>query len=206
MSLRNRHLRLALWKTLSDAFVNALKDAREDHEQILFREYEETGTRSWDVLLPGTAGKAGTVVLTGPSERTEVEDAGALLAWAKESMPSLVREVVVPPQPEMRFMDFEPGAKSGLLKSLVWDEDAQVMVHKVTGEVVPGVTFRPAGKPTGFQIRVTPEGKEQLLQALDAGWIDPSRLLAADPEPREIGWADDDADRSFTTHPGWDDL
>jgi hypothetical protein len=168
LNLRERNLRIALFKTISDAFITALKSERNEHEQLLFDRWAEEGIKTFDVLLP-KVGKVGTIGLVQPAESYEIEDEGALLDWAKVSSPATVREVVVPAQEEMRFVEFWPAAKAALLKRLVWDDGAQVMVDPGTGEVVPGIVFRPAGQPTGFQVRLTKDGRTNVLRAWAAG-------------------------------------
>lgn len=108
-------------------------------------------------------GDVGTITLPTSTEGVVVTDAAALLAWCKERYPTEVETV------EQVRASFQKALLGRLLRS------DGLAVDGETGEVVPGLTVRPAGQPKTIQFRIENDTKslyvkhgEQLLDQLDA--------------------------------------
>lgn len=194
MNLRESNTRIALLSTLAKKINEQLAKEREGHLGELLKRYDEDGTKSFTVLLPGEAAGLGSLALNDSKPGWAINDA-TLLEWAKDRAPMMVKETIVPARAEERFHELWPAAVVALEKRLDWteveDEDGelkQVAVDTSTGQIVPGAVYRPAGKPTVFQVRLTPEGKVRLIQAWASGRLNKIAQgalpqIAATPEP-----------------------
>jgi hypothetical protein len=172
MNLRDRNLRIALLRTLAKAVNDELALEREGHLSDLLDRYDEDGTTSFTVLLPGDSAGLGKIILNEGKASWDI-DGAELLEWAKEHAPTMVRETVVPPQPEMRFQELWPASVAALEKRLDWVEveGEYVAVDTATGQIVPGVTYKPAGRPSQFQVRLSAQGKERVIRAWASGQL-----------------------------------
>lgn len=170
MSLRDRNVRIALLRTLAEWVNDQLKHEREDHLDALLVRYDDEGTTSFTVMLPGETASLGKIILNEAKASWDVDEA-TLLEWAKKNAPTMVKETVVPPQKEMRFYELWPASVAALEKRLEWVEveGRHVAVDTATGQLVPGVTYKPAGRPDRFQVRLSAQGKERLVQAWAQG-------------------------------------
>ncbi|MFD7334951.1 hypothetical protein ACFV98_02960 [Streptomyces violascens] len=66
-----------------------------------------------------------------------------------------------------------PAFRDGMLKRAKYDKDSGVIVDKLTGEVIPGITRIPGGKPTGTVTLSWKEGgQEAVLDAYHKGQLD----------------------------------
>jgi len=168
MTLRDDNLRFSLLSTLAGAIAEELKGEREKHESVLFERYAEEGQRNYDVLLPDRT-KVGTITLTGGTASYDVADDAVFLDWAREYAPRMVKETVIPATAEQTIYSVIPSARAALLKRCEFDAEAGVIVDTQSGLVVEGVQYTPAGHPTGFQTRITTEGKAQLIDLYRTG-------------------------------------
>lgn len=170
MSLRESNLRIALLSELKRMVEERLKVERSKHLARLLKARDETGTKSFDVMLPGEDKALGTISLSSPSDSWDVDET-ALLKWAMEFLPTAVKETVVPPREELRYYELYPASVKALLERAEWveTEDGGYAVDPKTGEVIDGLTFKPAGKPTRFQVRLSASGKERLFAAWASG-------------------------------------
>jgi len=166
MSLRDQNLHMALMKAIADAVSGFMGDLREEHLDTLLRYYDDTGSKSLAVNLPdGT--KIATITLPEGKEFFEVHDEVAFLEWVKANHPNLLEEVVVPPQPEMRFQRVEPAKAKKFLAGL--DHEGELPFDPATGEVPDGVTYKPVGRPKSFQVRYESEGRDRVIAAWQQG-------------------------------------
>jgi hypothetical protein len=181
VSLRDENLRIALTKAIADAMAGAMAKLREAHFATLLEQYDEVGTKQFSVALPdGT--KVATITLTEKKEAFEVTDEIAFLTWAQENLPEdAIHEVVVPPVPEMRFIEVDPKAQAALIKRL--DHRGDLAFDPETGQAVDGITYRPAGRPSQFAVTYVnkDEGRERLIDAWRAG--DLAELVGTDVLP-----------------------
>lgn len=185
MSLRDDNLRFALLKALADIVDEELKSQRAGHAQVLFQAYDDSRSTSFDVLLPGGR-QAATISLTGIGQAYVVDNEAAFLDWASEHQPQMVKETVVPPQPEQRFREVNASAKTAMLKRLQVDDEGRIYDPK-TGLTPDGVSRSGPGQPTGFQIRFTANGRGELVRAYQGGAL--NQILGAalpELEPAEM--------------------
>jgi hypothetical protein len=177
MSLKTENLKFLLMKTLTDLVKSETDDARKQLMELLLEQYEDTGTKSFSVQIPG-AEKVATFTLAEPKPTHKVDDA-ALLAWCLEHRPDLVEtveheEVVLEAWTEKRLAE---GAAA-----LVTSEYKLAGTMYVTdeGEPVDGVEYVPAGTPKSFAVRYEKGGQERVVEAWRDGelaGIEPGKNL-----------------------------
>lgn len=93
---------------------------------------------SW--TLPAIA----KVTLGLTKEAVEVADAGKLLAWVAQRMPSEIEEI----------LQVRPAYVRTLIAQVKTDGD--LVFWPETGEIVPGLAVRPGGRPKGLTITAQP--------------------------------------------------
>lgn len=167
MSLKEKNLRFLVVNEIKKTLEAAVKDERASHLKDLLEMYDEVGTKQFDVSVDGR--KLGRITLTASKESWDVDNV-TLLDWAKKSdlQEVLVEEVVIPPIPEQRYHQLREQSVNALLGKLDWvevgapvvledgtEEKQFAAVHRETGEVVPGVVYRPSGRPSTFSAAVT---------------------------------------------------
>ena len=152
--------RLAVLRVLRDRLDVEIEQTRAQVWRGLLAGRAEHGLRSALVELPdGT--RLGTVTITQPNSRVEV-DPGGLLRWAKLYHPGEVVEAVREP--------FRRAVVGGL-KAV----DGE-LVLPASGEVVPWAALRPAGPPTTFSYRPTGDAADLIVAAYRAGRLAQSLL------------------------------
>ena len=151
---------LALRQTILRAIADALKaemDAgRADLTERLVELYDTLGSKSFDVKLE-SGKKVATLSLAITQPAPKVTDERAVLEWAKENAPDLVR--VIPAREEV--------AVPGLLERLSFAEDGTA--YDGNGEVVPGVTMTRGGEVTHYSTRFVPDGRRAIAEAWSRG-------------------------------------
>lgn len=170
LSGREMLLRLALLKTLADAMKEELEGTRTEVFDDLVRQFDATGSKSFDVRLPDSTKPLGSVSLTIPKDVDDVDEV-AFLAWAKESAPHLLEEIVIPAQEEQRHTAFIPTARTKFLNGLKYIEKDDLYLDG-DGQVVEGITRKAGGRPKTFSVRLTPAGKEAMLEAYRQGELE----------------------------------
>lgn len=180
MSVRDKNLRFALLKAVADGINAELAAEREDHTFSLVEKYVDEGTKSFDVKLPSGV-KVAAISLSVPKASTEVVDEEALLAYAKESAPWLLKTVAHPAVPE-QYLPPTPAYDEEVLdrETLTeWiktvkpvDATGGPVVDPDSGEVVAGVLHTPEGKPRSFSVRYATDGRDDLARAWRAGELE----------------------------------
>lgn len=179
MSLRESNLRLALTKAIADTIAEHLVEMRQEHFEALLEQYTENGIKQFSVKLPdGT--KAATVTLSEQKAVYEVTDAAKFLDWARAKRPEAIETIQVPAQEAYEYDQVNKRAEERLLKSL--DHQGDLPFDAVTGEIVEGVTYRPAGRPKSFSIRFETDGRAKVLDAWRVG--DLAEIAGTDVLPR----------------------
>lgn len=159
-------------RAFQDALSEYVKAIRGEMFEDLVSRYEEDGSKSWDIPLPGEDGKVATLSLSFSKSEPTIDNPSKFVKWAQWNAPDLVKERVVP---ETR----EWVAKSTALQTLVEDYDAQITDdgHLVTqdGVVVPGVIVSEE-RPKTFSLRWANDGKRRVEVAYGNGLLN-ERLL-----------------------------
>ncbi|MEW1700127.1 hypothetical protein [Streptomyces sp. NPDC091278] len=110
----------------------------------------DSGIKSVDVKVGGVAVATHTVIVSKDSY--EVADEDAFTAFAEERGEV---EVIIRARPAFR---------NGMLSRAVHDKATGTVVHKDTGEVIPGLRCIPGGVPTGSFTTTWKEGGQALLE------------------------------------------
>lgn len=169
---RSEFIPYAVIRAFQDALSDYVKDTRSAMFADLVERYEEDGSKSWDIPLPGDDKKVATLSLSFNSSEPTISNRSEFTKWAQWNAPDLVKEQVVPESREWV-------AKSTALQSLMDDYDAQVtddgeLVTK-DGEPIPGVTV-PKSTPKTFGLRWSGDGKKRVERAYGDGLLN-DRLL-----------------------------
>ena len=189
LTFRDLNLRIALLKAIADDIVQQMADERDGHRDLLVKKYAEDGVKSFDVRLPNGT-KVSSISLAIPKDSTTVTDDAALIAWAKDNAPDLLREVtipavpeqVIPAQPERTEIHLDPKRVTELLERVKpIDSSGGEVVDPDTAQVVDGITYEPGGQPRSFSVHYEKEGREALALAYRAGEL--SHLVAGTPLP-----------------------
>jgi len=169
MNLRERNLQLALLKAVADAVQKAMAELREDHLVTLLDSYDNVGVKAFVVKLPGDPSlKVATITLAEQKEAYEVTDEKAFLKWSAANRPDSVETVITPTVRKRTFKQVNPRAQTAYLKELR-PGDGGIAFDPTNGEVVEGVTYRPAGRPKSFAVRYETEGRDRLIDAWRLG-------------------------------------
>jgi hypothetical protein len=176
MSLRDDNLRAALLKAFADWIDTELATFRGEHRDMLVDRYHEEGIKSFDVLLPDGA-KVATISLSIPKDKVEVTDTAALIEWARDNDPALVRTVHHDPVPAHTTEGIDPKRLTELLARVKTTTDG--VIDPDTGVLVDGLTHQPGGDPKSYSVRFTDDGREDIGTALRAGAL--AHLLAGTP-------------------------
>ncbi|AKN68782.1 hypothetical protein QR97_02265 [Streptomyces sp. PBH53] len=118
-----------------------------------------TGQRSVDAKVNGVAVATHTVAIS--KDKFVIGDEDAFTAFAEERGEA---EVIIQARPAFR---------EAMLKRATYDKDTGTIVDKLTGEVIPGISRIPGGKPTGsVTFRWKEDGKEAVMDAFRSGQLD----------------------------------
>lgn len=167
MTLRDEAARLAVLGALRDRLNEEIATSRGHVWAGLVAARRVLGMKSATVTLPdGT--KVGTVTITEPDSGVDV-DTTAFLAWCQEHHP----DEVVPAVRE----SFRRAVLGGLV-----EVDGEFFYK---GTLVPWARLRPAGDPTSFSYRPSPDAAKAILDAYRDGRLTPSVLPELDGPPAE---------------------
>lgn len=129
MTAKETTTRLTVLTALRDAIDAEVTEIRKAATAELADLNNTAGVRQLDVTLPdGT--KVASVTLTNKNPKPTVWNEDEFLTWVKQNHPTEVMEVV------------RPSWQRALLDAC--DIDGDAAIHRVTGEVIPGVG--PAGQ------------------------------------------------------------
>ncbi len=184
LTFRDRILRLSLFKALMEHLAAEYDGERQGLFAELRERYDDEGTKSWDYRLPKRTPnppKIGSISLAIPKAKTEVTDDDALLAWAREHAPELVRVEHYPAVPRQVIPARKAWTEETLDRKRVTELLARVkpagdqagpVVDTDTGVIVDGVTWTPEGEPKSFSIRFEPDGRDTLARAWRSGELE----------------------------------
>jgi hypothetical protein len=167
MSLKDAATRVAVLKVLRDTVEAEYEAARLQVLAGLRTSRAEVGLKSMRVTLPDDTPVA-TVTIVDPKPAVVVDNEDAFTTWVAENDPTEVEtRVRVRSSWQRQFfsrLDASPGP----------------VADPRTGEVVPGLTARPATQPSSFSLRSLPGGVEEIVDAWRRGDLDVRRVLALD--------------------------
>lgn len=157
MSLKANALRAAVMKAISDALKAEVDAGRGELMAELLDLYDATGAKSLDVKVGDV--KVASIPLSIPKAGIAVKDQAAFTAFVDSNYP---QAVIVPPTSKQVAAAWQ----EAYLKECVIDGGE--VIDPNTGEVVPGLEHKEAGRPKTFSIRFEKTGRE----AIAAAWQD----------------------------------
>ncbi|MDI3407702.1 hypothetical protein [Streptomyces cavernicola] len=178
LSLGDAALLSVFAKLFKDQVVPAIDEKIAAVKGPLLAAYDapESSTKSIDAKVNGVPVASHTVAVS--KDKYVVEDEEAFTAFA-ESRDEV--EVIIQARPAFR---------DKMLKLAKQDKATGAIVDKSTGEVIPGITRTPGGRPTGsVSLHWKDGGKEAVLDAFHKGELDsllrgvPMLPAAADRKP-----------------------
>ena len=175
MTLKERNLKFLLMKTLSDMVKTETESERSELMDSLLAQFEETGTKSFSIQIPG-AEKVATFTISEPKPGHKV-NSDELLSWCLVHRPDLVetlRHPMVPAWDEHRLR--------GDVEKVITSEYKLACDTYITdeGEPVAGVEYVPAGTPKSFSVRYEKGGQDRVIEAWRSGelsGIEPGKNL-----------------------------
>jgi hypothetical protein len=176
-TLKEQNLRFLLMKTLTDMVKTETDAGRSELMEVLLEQFEETGTKSFSVGIPG-AEKVATFTIAEPKPGHKVNEA-ELLEWCQENRPDLVEtiehpEMVLEAWTEHKLVD---GTEKAITTDYKLAKDTYITED---GEPIPGVEYIPAGTPKSFTVRYEKGGQERVIEAWrsgELGTIEPGKTL-----------------------------
>lgn len=177
MSLKTRNLGFLLRKTIADLVKGEVDAERADLMEALLAQYDETGTKSFTIQIPG-AEKVATITIAEPKPAVKA-DPDALLEWCREHRPDMIRTVHHPAVEAWTEQTLAPEAAATLAK-----EHSLAGTVYVTdeGEPVDGLEYVPAGRPKSFSVRYEKGGQARVIEAWKDGEL--SGIEAGDTLPQ----------------------
>ena len=175
MNLKDQNLTFLLMKTLSDMVKTETDTARQELMDKLLAQFNETGTKSFSIQVPG-AEKVATFTISEPKPGHKV-NSDELLSWCQANRPDLVETLIhpmIPARTEYRLRDD--------VEKVITSEYKLAGDTYITddGEPVAGVEYVPAGTPKSFSVRYEKGGQERIIEAWRNGelpGIEPGRHL-----------------------------
>ncbi|GGW95384.1 hypothetical protein [Streptomyces noursei] len=161
LSLGDAALLSVFAKLFKDHVVPAIDEKIAAVKSPLLAAYDdpESSTKSIDAKVNGVAVATHTVAIS--KDKYVVDDEEAFNAFAEEH-----DEVEV-------IIQARPAFRDKMLKLAKYDKATGAIVDKSTGEVIPGITRIPGGKPTGsVSLRWKEGGQEAVLEAFHKGELD----------------------------------
>lgn len=163
-TLKEKNLQFLLMKTLTDMVKTETETARAELMEVLLSQFEDTGTKSFSIAIPG-AEKVATFTISEPKPGHKVNEA-ELLEWCKEHRPDLVQTIEHPPVEGWTEYKLADGTE----KAITGDYKLAGGVYVTDDmEPIPGVEYIPAGTPKSFTVRYEKGGQERVIEAWRAG-------------------------------------
>ncbi|MFG2865433.1 hypothetical protein [Streptomyces sioyaensis] len=161
LSLGDAALLSVFAKLFKDHVVPAIDEKIAAVKGPLLDAYEnpESSTKSVDAKVNGVAVATHTVAIS--KDKYVVGDEDAFNEFAEEKGEA---EVIIQARPAFR---------DAMIKRAIYDKATGVIVDKLTGEEIPGLTRIPGGKPTGsVALRWKEGGQEAVMEAFREGQLD----------------------------------
>lgn len=163
-TLKDRNLRFLLMKTMSDMVKGETDAERKELMEALLAQFEETGTKSFSIGIPG-AEKVATFTISEPKPGHKVDPA-ALLAWCQENRPDLVETIEHPAVEAFTEHKLRDDIEKVITKEYKLAKDTYITDD---GEPVAGVEYIPAGTPKSFTVTYVKEGQQRVIDAWRGG-------------------------------------
>ncbi|WP_406153264.1 hypothetical protein OG217_05935 [Streptomyces sp. NBC_01023] len=161
LSLGDAALLSVFGKLFKDQVVPAIDEKIAAVKGPLLAAYDnpESSTKSIDAKVDGIAVATHTVAIS--KDKYAVGDEEAFTAFAEDR-----GEVEV-------IIRARPAFQDAMLKRAKYDKATGTIVDRLTGEVIPGITRIPGGKPTGsVSLRWKDGGQEAVMDAFHKGELD----------------------------------
>jgi hypothetical protein len=163
-TLKDRNLKFLLMKTLADMVKGETDAERKELMAALLEQFEETGTKSFSIQIPG-AEKVATFTIAEPKPGHKV-NTEALLAWCEWNRPDLVQEVEHPAVEAWTERRLRDDVEKVITKEYKLAKDTYITDE---GEPVDGVEYIPAGTPKSFTVTYAKDGQARVIEAYRAG-------------------------------------
>ncbi|MGY2747253.1 hypothetical protein [Arthrobacter sp. UYCu723] len=174
-TLKEQNLRFLLMKTLTDMVKTETDAGRGELMEVLLAQFEETGTKSFSVGIPG-AEKVATFTIAEPKPGHKVNDA-ELLEWCQANRPDLIEKVEHPQIDAWTELRLADRTEKCITTEYKLAKDTYITED---GEPIPGVEYIPAGTPKSFTVRYEKGGQERVIEAWrsgELGTIEPGKTL-----------------------------
>lgn len=175
MNLKDRNLKFLLMKTLTDMVKTETESERSELMETLLAQFEETGTKSFSIQVPG-AEKVATFTISEPKPGHKV-NSDELLAWCQVNRPDLVETLSHPMVPAWTEHKLCANVEKVITSEYKLAGDTYITDE---GEPVAGVEYVPAGTPKSFAVRYEKGGQERVIEAWRNGelaGIEPGKNL-----------------------------
>jgi len=159
-TLKERNLTFLLMKTLTDHVKAETDTARAELMEILLAQFEDTGTKSFSIAVPG-AEKVATFTIAEPKPTHKVNSL-ALLDWCEEHRPDLIETIEHEPVPAWTERKLRDDVEKVITSEYKLAGDTYMSDE---GEPVDGVEYIPAGTPKSFTVRYEKGGQERVIEA-----------------------------------------
>ena len=159
-TLKERNLTFLLMKTMADMVKGETDAARAELMEILLAQFEDTGTKSFSIAVPG-AEKVGTFTIAEPKPTHKVNSL-ALLDWCEEHRPDLIETVEHPAVEARTERKLRDDIEKVITKEYKLAGDTYI---NEAGEPVDGVEYVPAGTPKSFTVRYEKGGQARIIEA-----------------------------------------
>jgi hypothetical protein len=189
MTLKDDNLRFTVLKAIADAVDDEMRRLRDGHLSTLLERYDDEGTTSFEVRLPGSDAVVAKLSLGVPKDKLEHTDPAAFEAWLEKNHPDAVivehidaepeRTVVLPATPARVEKFIDPKALSAVMKHFKVTPGG--VVDTATGVVVDGVENVPGGRPKSFSVRYEADGRDLITQSYRDGKL--NGIVAGGPLP-----------------------
>ena len=159
-TLKERNLKFLLMKTLADLVKGETDAERKELMDVLLAQFEETGTKSFSIGIPG-AEKVATFTISEPKPGHKV-DPKALLEWCQENRPDLVETIEHPPVEAWTEHKLRDDVEKVITKE--YSLAGGIYVNDDM-EPVDGVEYVPAGTPKSFTVTYVKDGQKRVIEA-----------------------------------------
>ena len=174
-NLKERNLKFLLMKTLTDMVKTETEQERSELMEQLLEQFEETGTKSFSIQIPG-AEKVATFTISEPKPGHKI-NSDELLAWCQANRADLVETLIFPMVPARTEYRLRADVEKVITSEYKLAGDTYITDD---GEPVAGVEYVPAGTPKSFSVRYEKGGQERVIEAWRSGelaGIEPGKNL-----------------------------
>ncbi len=149
---RLEQLREVAW--LEALAAAAVEEAGKRREALRAEAVEEFRTQGF---APTWRSPIGSVTLAVSKDKVDLTNPSAFGQWVEQRYPDAIQHIA----------QVSAGWKETFLASLEVEGDK--VVDPSTGEIVPGLVFKPGGRPLQLSVRLDPSAKKVLALTAEAG-------------------------------------